>query len=163
MRYSRRSRRYEPIGLSHVGTLLAEAIGDEKRVRQALGVWPAWEDAVGPQIARRARPASLANGVLTVHVEHSTWMQELVTLRASLLRRVHKFLPVTVVRELRFRVATLPAGPSDDPRAAPVVMAPRAPIPYELARTIRESAPPALRGVLLRVAARWASHPNNAR
>ena len=59
----RRNVRYEAIGTAHIGTLLAEAIRDPARVRQALGVWPAWEEAVGPDIASATQPVSLRGGV----------------------------------------------------------------------------------------------------
>jgi hypothetical protein len=151
----RRRRDYEPIGVAHIGTLLAEAIGDAERVRQALGVWPAWEEAVGPQIARAARPVALRDGVLLVHVRHAVWMQELVAMRETLLRRVRRVAPASVVRDLRFRVGPLPAAPAPE---APAPAPPRAhaPIPYEVARSIRAVPSPSLRGVMLRVAARWA-------
>jgi hypothetical protein len=150
----RRSRKYEPIGVAHIGTLLAEAIGDADRVRQALGVWPAWEEAVGPQIARAARPVALRNGVLLVHVKHPVWMQELVAMRETLLRRVRRVASASVVKDLRFRVGPLPAATTTLPEAPPLVRS-TAPIPYEVARSIRNVPSPSLRGVLLRVAARW--------
>jgi hypothetical protein len=151
----RRRPSYEPIGVTHIGTLLAEAIGDADRVRQALGVWPAWEQAVGPQIAAAARPVALRKGVLTVHVRHAVWMQELTAMRATLLRRIGRVASASVVREIRFRVGPLPAAAPAPVPAAPAPPA-RAPIPYELARAIRGVASPSLRATMLRVAARWA-------
>ena len=151
----RRSSKYEPIGVTHIGTLLAEAIGDAGRVRAALGVWPAWEEAVGPQIAAAARPVALRNGVLTVHVKHSVWMQELTAMRETLLRRIRKGPSARLVKELRFKVAMLPAiaETTSRPRFAVRV---GATIPYVLAQSIRAVASPGLRSVMLRVATRWA-------
>lgn len=152
----RRGRKYEPIGVAHIGTLLAEAIGDSGRVRLALGVWPAWEDAVGAQIAAAARPVALRDGVLLVHVKNNVWLQELVAQRETLLRRVRKVASASIVRDLRFRVAVLPARVEVRP-AGGHVMAPRAPIPYEIAQAIRRIDSPRLRAVMLRVASRWAA------
>jgi hypothetical protein len=153
---ARRGRNYEPIGVAHIGTLLAEAIGDADRVKQALGVWPAWEEAVGPQIAASARPASLRDGVLLVHVKNNVWLQELVAMRETLLRRVRKVASARVVQDLRFRVAPLPEKTEIAP-AQKHVVAPRAPIPYDIAQTIRRIESPRLRAVMLRVASRWAA------
>ncbi|MBL8602804.1 MAG: DUF721 domain-containing protein [Myxococcales bacterium] len=152
---ARRSKQYEPIGVAHIGTLLAEAIRDPARIRAALGVWPAWEEAVGPQVAQAARPVSLRTGVLTVHVKNTVWMQELYQQRQSLLRKVQALPAGSAVHELRFRVAPVPtveqlsgAEPREPVRPAP--------IPYEVAKQIRTVPNPALRGVMLRVASRWA-------
>jgi hypothetical protein len=152
----RRRRGYEPIGVAHIGTLLAEAIGDEDRVREALGVWPAWEEAVGPQIARASRPVSLRHGVLTVHVRHAVWLQELTAMQTTLLRQVRRVAAGNVVRELRFRVAPFTAAERPEVRTATIVPAPST-IPYAVARAIRTVGSPRLRGVMLRVAARWAA------
>jgi hypothetical protein len=154
---ARRSSRYEPIGVAHVGTLLAEALGDRALVRRALGVWPAWEQAVGPQVARRARPVALRDGVLYVHVAHPVWLQELTPMREALLHRVQKIAGATAVRELRLKVGPLPAIEQAREVREPPRPDRRAAIPYELARTIRSVPSSGLRSVLLRVAARWAS------
>ncbi len=152
---ARRHKNYESIGTAHIGTLLAEAIRDPRRVREALGVWPAWEEAVGPQIAAATRPVSMRDGVLTVHVKHAVWLQELHQMRQGLLRRVRRVAAGGVVRDLRFKVGKLPL-PSElsPPSKRPPI--PVAPIPYEVARAIRGVQSPGLRGAMIRVAARWA-------
>src|SRR3989442_10264118 len=48
----------------------------EYRIRKA------WSVLVGPDVARRTRPQSLANGCLHVVVDNSPWLHEL-TLRAA--------------------------------------------------------------------------------
>ncbi len=154
--FNRRSRKYESIGLAHVGTLLAEAIGDEERIRHALGVWPAWEQAVGTQIARNARPVSLRGGVLMVHVQHSVWMQELSAMREVLLRRIHRVAGGSLVRELRFKVAPLPTTAPDGTRSGPEPTTSRGSIPYDLAQEIRSIGSPMLRAAIMNAASRWA-------
>lgn len=150
----RRRDNYEPIGTAHIGTLLAEALRDPRRIREALGVWPAWEEAVGPEIAAATQPVALRDGTLTVHVRHPVWLQELHAQRALLLGRVQRLPAGASVRELRFKVGALPKRADDATvRRNPV---PQAPIPYELARTIRAVESPKLRGAILRMASRWA-------
>lgn len=153
----RRRRGYESIGIAHIGTLLAEAIGDAERVREALGVWPAWEQAVGPNVASAARPVALRAGTLVVHVKHAVWMQELTAMRETLLRQIRRVAGGAIVRDLRFRVAPLPAALARPRELLPPAPPPRATIPYEVARAIRTVASPRLRGVMLRVAARWSA------
>jgi len=150
----RRRHDYEPIGTAHIGTLLAEALRDPRRVREALGVWPAWEQAVGPEVAAAARPVSLRNGVLTVHVKHAVWLQELHAQRASLLRRVQATSAGAEVRELRLKLA--PAPVCDMPSASRREPVAPGPIPFEVARAIRAVDAPRLRGAIIRAAARWA-------
>ncbi|MBI5516405.1 MAG: DUF721 domain-containing protein [Deltaproteobacteria bacterium] len=151
---SRRHRSYEPIGTAHIGCLLAEALRDPRRVREALGVWPAWEEAVGPQVARATRPFALRDGVLTVHVKNAVWMQELSLQRVSLLRRVRRVPAGAQVKSLRFRLAPQEL---QQPEATPAPqLVGTAPIPYEIARAIRGASSPGLRGAMIRLAARWA-------
>jgi hypothetical protein len=151
----RRNDRYEPIGTAHIGTLLAEAIRDPSRVRQALGVWPAWEEAVGPEVAAATQPVSLRAGVLTVWVRNTTWLQELHAQRQQLLARVQRVVAGAEVTELRFKQG--PRGGMPERVAAKRVVVVRpAPVPYELTQSIRAVPSPALRGVLIRVASRWA-------
>jgi hypothetical protein len=150
----RRRNNYEPIGTAHIGTLLAEALRDPRRIREALGVWPAWEEAVGPEIAAAARPMALRDGVLTVHVKHAVWLQELHAQRASLLRRVQAVAAGAEVREIRMKVA--PDGRPPAPRAPAREPVGPGPIPFEVARAIRTVESPRLRGAIIRAAARWA-------
>lgn len=149
----RRSKNYEPLGVAHVGTLLAEALRDPARIRDALGVWPAWEQAVGPSIAAAARPVALRDGVLTVHVKHPVWLQELQQQRATLLRRVQSVPGGAAVTSLRLKVAPQGVEPGFVP--TPRVPVVPAPIPFEVARIIRTVPNSALRGSLIRVAALW--------
>ena len=53
--------------------------------RSLAGVFGRWEEAVGPQIAAHARPASLTDGRLVVDVDHPTWATQLRFLESDLL------------------------------------------------------------------------------
>lgn len=151
----RRNDRYDPIGTAHIGTLLAEAIRDPARVRQALGVWPAWEEAVGTDIAAATQPVSLRSGVLTVWVRNTTWLQELHAQRQQLLARVQRMVAGAEVTELRFKQGPRGSVPERIALKKAVLVRP-APVPYELTQSIRAVPSPALRGILIKVASRWA-------
>lgn len=108
-----------------VGALLLDAMPQlsdrlaEVRLRQS------WEAAVGPEVARRTRPASLSEGCLTIVVDNSPWLHELSLRQAELLARIRARCPG--VRTVRLSVGSLavdgaplaqPAPPPPTPLSA---------------------------------------------
>jgi predicted nucleic acid-binding Zn ribbon protein len=89
-------------GPERLGAVLASAlkrlsIGDE------LGnysIWAHWDAAVGPTIARHARPLRLRRGTLVIGVDGASWMQELQFLKHELRARLNARVGKPVVREL---------------------------------------------------------------
>jgi predicted nucleic acid-binding Zn ribbon protein len=88
---------------------------------QAHRVWEVWDQAVGPEVAERCRPLSLRSGRLTVAVTNAAWMQQLSFVRDSLRDAVNRALGVTVVKEVRLRMAEAdpPPPPPRRPPAPP--------------------------------------------
>lgn len=83
-----------------VGSLLTAAVPAlEERLRERR-IHAQWGDAVGPEIARRARPGRLDRGVLEVRVDNSPWLAELSLRQQELLAALHGHFP-GVVRGLR--------------------------------------------------------------
>ncbi len=86
-------------------------------------VWEVWEEAVGPELAARARPLSVRGGVLTVGVTSSAWAQQLSFLRTEILSRLNAHLADTPLKAIRIRAVEpepSPAGrPSPPERPAP--------------------------------------------
>ncbi len=66
-----------------------------------------WREALGPRIAERSHPISLQDGVLLLRVPSSVWAHELSLLSDTVCERLRE--RGVRVRELRFRVAALPA------------------------------------------------------
>ena len=60
----------------------------------------AWQLAVGPALARTTT-ATLADGVLTVHMSDARWGQEISRARNVVLTRLQHLLGVDAVRSLR--------------------------------------------------------------
>ena len=60
-----------------------------------------WPDAVGPQVARRARAVAFQEGTLVVEVDGSAWLHELSILRRELVRQLNRRLGGPHVRDLR--------------------------------------------------------------
>jgi hypothetical protein len=83
-------------------------------------VWDVWEDAVGPELARRSRPQALRAGRLTVAVANAAWMQQLSFLRESIRDAVNRALGQPLVREVRLRMTEVEAPrPVHQPSAPP--------------------------------------------
>jgi predicted nucleic acid-binding Zn ribbon protein len=72
--------------------------------RTLAGVFSRWEEAVGPQIAAHASPASLVDGCLVVEVDHPTWATELRYLEADVLGRLRDVAGADEVARIEVRV-----------------------------------------------------------
>ncbi|HEY7043346.1 MAG TPA: DUF721 domain-containing protein [Nocardioidaceae bacterium] len=72
--------------------------------RTLAGVFASWDDAVGPQIAAHAQPASLVDGCLIVDVDHPTWATELRYLEHDVLERLRTVAGVDGVVRIEVRV-----------------------------------------------------------
>ena len=71
----------------------------------ALGkVTAAWEEAVGPDIARHATPVGLRRGRLVVAVDQPGWATQLRWLEAEVVARVTAVVGPGTVRALEVRV-----------------------------------------------------------
>jgi hypothetical protein len=89
---------------------------------RAHRVWEVWEEAVGPELAKRSAPLSLRRGRLVVAVTTAPWMQQLSFLRETIRDSLNRALGHDLVREVRFRLAT--------PEPAPPPRAPAPPPPW---------------------------------
>jgi len=74
-------------------------------VETVTSVFDRWSDLVGEQVAARARPVSLRDGVLVVAVEDPAWATQIRFLEAQVLAGIAaEFGPDEVVRiEVRVR------------------------------------------------------------
>jgi predicted nucleic acid-binding Zn ribbon protein len=85
-----------------VASLLAAAFRGkpmEKRLEEA-GIWRVWDEAVGGQIATKARPSRFQDGVLTVLVNSAPWMQQLNFMKRDIAQRLNERLGKELVREI---------------------------------------------------------------
>ncbi len=72
-------------------------------------LWRVWDRAVGPTIARNARPAAFKQRLLMVHVSSSVWLQELHFQKAALIERLNTEAGVTIVDDIQFKIGPLDA------------------------------------------------------
>lgn len=76
--------------------------GFEGKLRE-YRAWQVWDDVVGPQIALRARPIRIRDGVLEVRVDQPVWMQQLQLMKPKLLARLNDRLEGAPIRDLYLR------------------------------------------------------------
>lgn len=102
-----------------IGSLLKtvlddQGMGDRLSRYQA---WLVWDKIVGEQIARRARPLRLREGVLEVRVDNAVWMQQLQMLKPKILKKLNDKLPNAHIEDIYLRRGN---HTSQAPQEAPV-------------------------------------------
>lgn len=76
-------------------------------------IWEIWDDAVGPDIARRAQPFKFKNGKLTVAVEGSAWLQQIVFLAPKIIETVNARLENPAIKSLKGIAAEVKRKPAE--------------------------------------------------
>ena len=71
------------------------------------GVWPIWNDVVGPTIARNAQPEKIRNGTLFIKVTSPVWMQQLQYMKEMIAERLNQRLKTNIVRNIFFVVGQI--------------------------------------------------------
>ena len=87
-----------------LGEVLRErlhALGWEQTLKEQE-ILTRWDEAVGPQIARRAQPLYVSKHRLTVAVDNPAWAQQLAMLKKDLLRRIRSLLGNDSIEDLFF-------------------------------------------------------------
>ncbi|NIQ94399.1 MAG: DUF721 domain-containing protein [Desulfuromonadales bacterium] len=77
--------------------------------------WLVWDQAVGPQIARNARPLRIRDGILELRVAHPVWMQQLQLMKPQLLKKLNERLEGARIRDLYFRRGKIAEQPPAEP------------------------------------------------
>ncbi len=89
-----------------VGSLVEKffrGLGQEQRLRESR-VFEVWDEAVGADIARNARPVSVKDGLLVVEVRNPVWMTELTFARPKLKSKLNRALGRGAIRDISFRI-----------------------------------------------------------
>ena len=63
-----------------------------------------WEEAVGKNIARRARAVSVRNETLFVKVQNSVWLQELALLKEGIIEKINSLVGKQTIKDIVFRI-----------------------------------------------------------
>jgi hypothetical protein len=86
-------------------------------------IWTAWDEVVGPAVARNAQPVRLDKTRLVVAVKNAAWMQELSLLRHDLCKRLNGWMGREIVTEIFMVVGRVE---TDEPRPGARPAAPAA-------------------------------------
>ncbi len=79
-------------------------------LKEQIRIRDMWEAIVGPHIAKKASPEGIRNGILSVSVESSVWMQELTFMKQQILERINKVCESSKVQDIRFKLGKTPRG-----------------------------------------------------
>jgi predicted nucleic acid-binding Zn ribbon protein len=63
-----------------------------------------WGEAVGKNIARRAKAVSVRNRILFVMVQNSAWLQELALLKEGIIEKLNLLVGKEVIKDIVFRI-----------------------------------------------------------
>lgn len=89
----------------------------QKRLHE-LKIWQVWEEAVGPQIAAKAKPAGIRDGILVVKVASSPWMQQLSLMKPEIMGQLNSMAGEQLVKEILFKAGAV-APQRKEPAASP--------------------------------------------
>jgi predicted nucleic acid-binding Zn ribbon protein len=113
-----------------VADVLRKALGQKlsKRIYSIDLVRRRWASVVGEELARRAEPEALADGVLTVRVADPVWGRTILKLQGRILSGLNGALGQNLVRRINFtRRDHVGSDGSEIPEARPAKPQARAP------------------------------------
>lgn len=122
----KRQRRPSMKKAATVGSLIENLLsrsGMDAKLRE-YRAWQVWDEVVGPQIAARARPSRIREGVLEVRVDQPVWMQQLQLLKPKILTRLNERLDGAEIKDIFLR-----RGKPAEPATAEQAFQPRPPDP----------------------------------
>ncbi len=103
MHYNSNSRK----GIESLGSILSSLLknlGLEERVKVGR-LFSSWEEIVGEQIARHAKPVEYSRGVLVVSVDSSAWLAELSQyMKPEILKKLREQSGDLVIKDIKFRM-----------------------------------------------------------
>ncbi|OPL11546.1 MAG: hypothetical protein AVO39_05580 [delta proteobacterium MLS_D] len=70
-----------------------------------------WTKTVGPQIARQTGPCRFRDGMLSVRVSTSSWMQQLQFMKDEILDRLNAADPQHTIKKIKFFIGHVPPPP----------------------------------------------------
>jgi predicted nucleic acid-binding Zn ribbon protein len=111
-------------------------------------IWEVWNSAVGPQIASRARPTAIRNGILTVAVNSSPWLQQLNFLKVGIRDKLNEAIGEEMIKDIFLKAGTFKEEPSEEKIPKPSKRPLTAQEEAVIAKTTEEIIDPELRKTL---------------
>lgn len=95
--------------IERVGAVLEQSLKrfDLSTRLNEYGVWPIWNEVVGPTVARNAQPEKIRNGTLFVQVSSPVWMQQLQFMKDIIVEKLNQKLGADIVGKIFFVVGRL--------------------------------------------------------
>jgi predicted nucleic acid-binding Zn ribbon protein len=62
-----------------------------------------WEEIVGTEINKKARPEKIVRNTLYISVTSSTWANELRMMSGQLINRINSFIGEDIVKSIKFK------------------------------------------------------------
>ena len=94
-----------PTSIKTIGSAMDELIGSlgiQKKL-QEYGAVLYWEQAVGERIAARTTATRITQGVLFVHVQTSTWRNELTLRKKEIIDKLNLLVGIEAVKDIKFQ------------------------------------------------------------
>jgi len=66
------------------------------------GALAIWDEVVGERVAGLTQPERIERGILTVRVNSPVWRNELVFMKADIVRKINETLNKDVVKDIKF-------------------------------------------------------------
>lgn len=94
----------EPIPVGDCVFALLEAMGGSKERSRLSGLWQAWPEVLGEDVAGTVEVLGHKNGILQLGVEDSMQMQEMLYQVEDILAKVNAFLGSAYFKDIRLEV-----------------------------------------------------------
>jgi len=93
---------------THVGGILSDLLQQFRPETEQgmLRVWRLWDQALGEEIARNARPAAFKGSLLLVYVTSSSWLHHLRFIKKDIVKRLNDDLGQPLVSDIKFKVGS---------------------------------------------------------
>lgn len=91
---------------SPIGDILKDVFAklDSKKVLFKEDIESFWREIVGEEAFKHSRPLAIRKEVLTVQVDSSGWMQELVMRKRNILKGLKRRLGKDKISEIHFKI-----------------------------------------------------------
>lgn len=91
--------------IDNIGNIIKDVVKkmDIKKKLNISNIFNRWEEIVGMEISKKAKPERITRGILYISVTTSTWANELSLMSGQLIQKINSFIGEEVVKNIRFR------------------------------------------------------------
>lgn len=95
--------------LIHISDILTAALNRYRPTQDTrmTRIWQIWDRAVGSPIAMNAKPDAFKDGVLSVNVSSSAWIQQLKFLEKQIIANLNQELEAPMISQIRFKIGKI--------------------------------------------------------